>query len=155
MCHLLPMSWSTCANVSPRIASSLYPHTLPPKSRPVDASCGGPAQVLSPQVVRKLPRTCILSSTSATIRTVACGMFGSAAAFGQSSSTTGGMIGTGALFGQQPATGGAFGASQPASGGFFGTPQSAATSGLSLTLPCITADLQSYFAIILHGNCRR
>ena len=67
------------------------------------------------------------------------GLFGSAAAFGQSALATAGMIGTGSLFGStQPATGGAFGASQPASGGLFGTPQSAPASGLPFTLPCMT-----------------
>ncbi|KAL3139509.1 hypothetical protein ABBQ38_003832 [Trebouxia sp. C0009 RCD-2024] len=55
------------------------------------------------------------------------GLFGSAAAFGQSSSAAGGMTASGGLFGA--ATGAAFGASQPATGGLFGTPQPAAASG--------------------------
>ena len=65
-------------------------------------------------------------------------MFGSAAAFGQSTPAAGGMTSTGGLFGStQPATGGLFGANQPASGGGFGTPQSASASGMPFTLPCM------------------
>ena len=78
------------------------------------------------------------------------GLFGSAAAFGQSASATAGMMGTGSLFGStQPATGGAFGASQPASGGLFGTPQSASASGLPFTLPCMTLS----YCIVMPLSC--
>ena len=79
-------------------------------------------------------------------------MFGSAAAFGQSTPAAGGMLGTGGLFGStQPATGGAFGASQPASGGLFGNPQSAPASGLPFTLPCMT--VQVCIAIVMALAC--
>lgn len=70
----------------------------------------------------------------------AAGMFGSAAAFGQSNAASG-IFGasqpassTGLFGASQPAAGALFGTSQPASGDFFGTTQSAAASGQLLNL---------------------
>ena len=67
------------------------------------------------------------------------GMFGSAAAFGQSSSASGGMIGTESLFG----------GTQPASGGLFGAAQSTPASGLPFTLH----DWQSHRSVEMPVAC--